>query len=786
MVDKVNRFLDELTPIQEHFLKKFLLQHRLETELSLFTDPKCLRLFGAPFKAYSDYDNNLFPLTRFFFTNYIESFPFITNNDPEAQRQFWQDVVQAFVESLNSKTLSNSRDRKDNVTKRHQVSVKIARGLLLFYNSMIVTDKDLEYLESDHLKPSDTGKLDKLKVNSHVDISKNDFEVDIIGVKEVNGNSSTWFSRNNSHYEFLIKVTTDNKTHYVYRPYYQFKQLDKQMKQEFPGIISKDNIVVPEKFKQDVKNLVKEKLRLGLRGYLRQLLKYTEITKSKEMIEFLYNDKFITLSQQQQIDCDQRQRHEKRVLATQLEFQKQVSSLMMNLSQQFDDFKHQLINEPKTLENIFKEIGTKSDITNLSPLLTVFIDWCKIELSATIFEVFFSQDNSNEMLNKLVRFHKMFPYRLVYNILRFTNPMSMISRLINLLLATFPGTNKSLLSIMFVMLLNEDLSGYDNEIQAVNEKLQAYPNFVEAVEQFVGDKTTDDTLDTIEDFQQILNHSNSLTKEETRFLSKPSEQVFNNLKQLYQLKIRQNDKLMMKSLWQEPELTRLLKQFLIIFYQPLIRLMSRSKLHVFFKSFQIFMNELIELLVELNQQVYYLSPIEIFNKLMQLMNDHIVIFWQFVHNLYNNDQEQLFLKIVQWVENFLIKLRLKYIDKQKVTISIGTTVDINQQLFMTQLDAVINKTVAKRRLFNSYYKTESPSVASKWDELHQPLYAYDQQLGLNIDDLQEFNFDVTKTDLEFQKRVNELDQVECDTSELEKLDDHLVHQLSQILDTFDH
>ena len=39
--------------------------------------------------------------------------------------------------------------------------IKTLSGLLLFYNAVIITDQEINYLTETHYKPSDTGKLDK-------------------------------------------------------------------------------------------------------------------------------------------------------------------------------------------------------------------------------------------------------------------------------------------------------------------------------------------------------------------------------------------------------------------------------------------------------------------------------------------------------------------------------------------------------------------------------------------------------------------------------------------------
>lgn len=800
-----NDFLHKLSPTEEHFLKKFIIENRIRKELNLLNRPDCLQLFGPPFASHGADDNDYFPLLRFFFRQYVASFPFITNNSTEDQHKFWTQTVQPFVESVNSKHLSNSADRKDHTTKRHQINSKFQSGLSLFFNSMIVTDKDMKYFETDHLTPSDVGKLDKIKAHKSPilhDISLDDeivftngLYINIVTVNRISepasGSSSRWFNfgsiGTDTHFEFVIQISSGSSVYYVSRRYRQFKKLDQDLVSKFPGIMNIETTKLPHKFKNDTQNLVKEKLRHSLRGYLNQLIKFPEIIESVEFQSFISHDKFTELSKEQREDANLRRQQEKKILQAQLEFQKQTSKIMIDFSKKFDDFKSQLIKHPDTLTKLFEEIGEKSEMINLSPILQMFIDWCKIEVSATIFEIFLSQDNSNEILQNVRKFHRLFPYAIMYNILRFTNPMSIISKVISLLLMNLPGTNnKSLLSIMFITLLDDDLNGYETELKDVRAKLSKYPNFVTSIDEFVDDETDHVNVDMDETIQEIIKDTEKCNKYENEFKLNPNNDVLNNLKQLYQLKIRQNDKLILKSLWEEPDLTNLIKNFIIIFYQPLIKLLNKSKMHIFFKDFQKFNDEMIELLVKLNEEeMYFLSSVEIFNKIMKVADNNIHIFWKFIHNMYNNDSSQLFLKLIKWIENFLVKLRMKYSDFSKVSIDL-TMEDqpLDELLFYKQLHERMNKILTKRQLYKNHFQNSQPNntIDKNWADIHETFGDYDDTFGIEIEDLEEINYDMNnKEDLEFQKKLREIEQFKYSDSELQKFDKHLVKELERIL-----
>jgi hypothetical protein len=100
---------DSLTPVQgnptiiqsldlillEHYLKKDLLSRQIAFEIHNLSSLTALARFGDPFKPL-DPSNPItpettdFPFLRFVFVNFVQSFPFLHND----QRPLWQDKVQ--------------------------------------------------------------------------------------------------------------------------------------------------------------------------------------------------------------------------------------------------------------------------------------------------------------------------------------------------------------------------------------------------------------------------------------------------------------------------------------------------------------------------------------------------------------------------------------------------------------------------------------------------------------------------------------------------------------------
>lgn len=871
----------DLDPTQEHFFKKYLIQRQLSHELHLMSYEDCCGYLGPPFSVKNDQKlANPVPMLRFFFQNYIKKFPFIAMCSLEEQRAFWQDTVQPFVDSLNLKHLSDSIERAENITKRHQVNQKLLSGLVLFFNSVLTSDNDMRYLMSAHEKAGNASRLQKLEkpdkfnertvtATSQTDILDdftkltfiNKMSINVIAVRQVgSGEKKSRFnltsylnSSPKHHFEFVIQVVEKSesnfKSHFVCHPYHDFKELMKTINKKYPGITTADFPTLPKKLKNDdgypvesVQNLqinnetgivlFREKLRLALRGFLMRLLNYPEVINSNEFQLFLNSDSFSQLDSTMKRDFDIRCQNEANMFNTQLEFQRQSAKVMNDFQVQFEDFKKQLIMSPNALTQLFEEFGSVEQVNDLSPMTATFIKWSKLELAALHYQVFLSLDNAAEWLNKCRKFHSIFPYSIVYGILRFTNPMKMLARIIDLLLINFPSLSlsmpfggkkdlseaskstgaKNLLSLMFVMLLDEDLSDYLEEMEQLRKAIpEKYDVFVSRIDKYVVldnesiEKIKKESLQKDDDLLMTILRTDVLEPHLTSKDKDILDDIYNSylnyaqmskgsgieeaklyllVKQYWLVQLRRKDKDVLKELWREPEMTQLIKRFVTIFYSPLMRVLGKADVHILFRKWEKFVDEMLDVLNELsNGGLYFMTSMEIFNRILDVLDKHELFFYSLIHNLYVNDDEHVFRGVAEWIEKFLAALRLKFTDQELVTIDMNQLEALHhtsKEELHSQVNMIVERTIQKRKLYKEYLRKKSELKQSDageqdklndmWEKENENVFGDSQanDFGLDQDDLDDFNLmqevenstedtAITELDRQLHKKLEELE-----------------------------
>lgn len=850
-------FLRLLTTTQEHFLKKFLVEHCLRDEIAHLGKPLGLSFLGPPFRP-SDKKVEL-PLLKFFFQHFIKTFPLLASNSEKDQVEFWRDTVQPYIDSYTAKNMSDSVERRDGVTKRRQLNVRLVSVLVLFYNSVFTTPREAEYLKLARLQPSHKAKLDKFskepaRMRGIGESFVNGLHVDIVAVEHIvpvelkrGWNPLKYIPKEKPapHYVFVLEVQRKGqKKHYVTKRYSDFQHLESSLKSRYP-LLAAEVGALPSKQKNDSgvaesralmdsmssgetlngKVYHREKSRLALHGYLCSLVTKPEIAHCPELRSFLETEAFDRMSAVQAKDAKSRQQLEEQRHKTQVAFQERTAKAVWLLSRQFEKFKGELNEDPHVLSQMFKDLSQQTLMSQLLPFLRTFLDWSKLELAATFYQTFFTLDNSSDWLNTCRKMHRFFPYNLVYGVLKYTNPVKMMSRIVDILLVNMPTISLSwhgdkkkvhnLLSMVFVMMIDENLDNYSKEraqLVATSPLNEArYGIFIERIKSYVRSKDSllseEVKLEAEgEDLFMLLlesklleprlgpQHADALAEVAQLFEAYKAlggagavdgARLYVLLRLLWQLEIRTRDKELMKQIWKEPELTKLLKKLLTVFFQPLMAVMRKCDVHLRFRDLQHFFNDLFDELTALdNGAMYYTTPLEMVDRMLAVMDKHEEALWRFVHDMYNKDETRFFIRLVEWLESFLVAIRTKRgsalvtLDVALMTLSVA----VDPAKLVEELDARIATTLRKRQLLQEYVAVKKDSVQEQWVEMHSGVFSMSpSDFGVHADDLTEISLSQAASSADshvhraFSQSLAELDsKAEAAQGEMTKLD-QMVH-----------
>lgn len=554
------------------------------------------------------------------------------------------------------------------------------------------------------------------------------------------------------------------------------------------------------------KHFPREKLRTSLRQFLRVLCEDNEVAASVSLLKFVNGTKIdmATIPQPVLEDIKSRESIDIANLENQMAFQKLAFEETLKLQGAMKDFKASILKDEEYLVKLFQEIKEKDSIEQLSPTLKSFMGWCRINLSATIYQTFLGNDGGYELFTQIKRLHRLLPYTVMVQILKITNPMAIMKGMMDLFMARPFGGN-SLLQSMFSSVLSDDLKSqfklareledsltkeskfgaevsttistaiFENEdnsfvdmegVHAEATELSMPTAIVLAMKCCDNNRLSQDALDElIESYSLWKTRKNPGTENLSRVDSSTSIAevpglYFSHVKSLLQIYIRERDKRLMKKIWQDPELSQLLKSMVTLFYEPLVRIFRVSKMDVAFKNFEKFMNDLVALLDDvINGRGSYSTSFGIVDAISALVKKHEDSFFQFIHDICSNDSEKTFEGMITYLTmtiKFLQKSRYgsgERLDLAKLVNQCSDR-DINFELLKEQLDALVKSKQEARQLYQKIVNSRSFSsekksksvrdvMERKWRESNEAaLPQTATELGLQDGDLVDLDLDV--------------------------------------------
>ncbi|KAK4636154.1 PX domain-containing protein [Fulvia fulva] len=223
-----------LTGKQEHYLKRELISAQTQWEVSELSHPTALQRFGAPFRSDRGEvapEHSELPLLRYIFVHHVRNFPFLNQ---AKEKEFWQDKLQAFLESFANKHISSAEDRLEQ-TKRAKLAQKANKLVELMMVSGIPTASGYEErIRFSEMEVVESGPNEEgLVVNVPEGHEINGWDINVAGVRLV---SVKRHVRQHKHAEFLLRVKRrDEPERYVARRFGEFARMHKKLRLELPG-----------------------------------------------------------------------------------------------------------------------------------------------------------------------------------------------------------------------------------------------------------------------------------------------------------------------------------------------------------------------------------------------------------------------------------------------------------------------------------------------------------------------------------------------------------------------
>lgn len=561
--------------------------------------------------------------------------------------------------------------------------------------------------------------------------------------------------------------------------------------------------------------LICERMRTSLRQYVRTLCADKEVAAGSILSAFLtdspidYNDFKMEILD----DISQRSMVDVKNLENQVKFQTLALEKSLALQESMKEFKTSLLKDENYLLGLIQELKVKTKMSELSPLLLSFVEWCKIYLSSTIYQMFLGNDSGYEFYNQIRKLHRLMPYAVMGQILRLTNPMGMVKAMIDLFMAQ-PFGSQSLLQTMFSTVLSDDLRNQEKVIHELEarllEKSEKSAEVIECLKAVIFDNEQKKYVD-MESVQEesrttttpisliillrnaesgVISHeaagevieSYAIWKLKQNSPADLKEADFNDdgilfsyIRELLTLYIRERDKKLMKKLWQDPELSQLLKSIMTLLYEPMVRIFKVARVDNALRNFEKFMNDLLKLVDSaLNGQMGASTAFNVVESINDLVTKHQDSFLEFIHDVYIHDTEGIFEGFITWI----VKL-VKFLQQSKYgpadkrinfdELLQDSNVDVSQLL--KELDNVIEKKQvarkAYRKLLDKKRREEefkvnrhaSKVLEKKWEQLNSfVMPSNTETLGLQDGDLVDLDLDAADYENLFDGEESELER----------------------------
>ncbi|KAH9449877.1 hypothetical protein Pst134EB_020686 [Puccinia striiformis f. sp. tritici] len=771
----------DLTPLRAHYLKRELVTLQFTQELEQLATPHVLSLLGPPFLPANQFKDGLpittttetttttttdddLPFLRFFFHKFVLSFPFLEN----VPSTFFSHKLQPFAYSFFARNITTTDDREEE-TKRQKIAGKVEKHLALIMAAAIKlsdnhgqeqvvrvspnidptpNDDDAFVATPIIPQPQDPSLLNipSLSINNNSQqqpaATNISFDLNVVAIRRVRVKSRM---RSKVHEEFVIKTRSQSTGEvYVSRRYGEFFRLAESLRIEFPdtdirspppkdrSAIHTDDMTSPNLNNNDSATLgngeethqptkihyIREHNRLTLRAYLHRLLTKPEISNSAQFYKFLTDDP-ITLTPEEKLDAENREAIDRARENEKIRFRTEVEGRVSELDNYLRGFREELV-KSDGLSRVFSTIREIDSIDKLPIEYRKVIEWSRISLASTIYQVFLGSDNSSASFAQLKRMHALIPYWAMRGVLKISNPVAMIRGVLDLFLAR-PFGATSLVQRMFSSGLYEEIREFKEDAEKVASKI-ADERFCEKIKTFVeAPREIQEIFESDAKSENVDLIAVILRSPEGAKLDKPAYQRIQRASQAYErykayrdgledpaldegpdnddawlfedmhvymkLLRRCRDKEQLVELIFEGTTSELLKDIVTIFYSPLMQVYKAANISDSLIDLQKFIDDLIRT-VERADEVAVRDAQKIVQTFVDLVGRHEGAFYNFVHQVHSKGAG-LFDGLMHWIELLVNFVRQGLTNTVSLETLLPHPDTPEREALMTEIDSII-------------------------------------------------------------------------------------------------
>ncbi|CEP08302.1 hypothetical protein [Parasitella parasitica] len=749
----------ELNPQQLHYFKRELISQQLQGEISSIRRSTELSSLVKPTAETSkDY-----PFLQYLTQNFVLEFPLLRDGN---EKGFFEKL-QAFLDEYSKLKLDTYAPKSSKDSQRRVLWYKVQKLLIISLCASIKTVQGNE--ESINLlsggeplagDDDDEKLVSRLKMTSLESeenclewLGCNGLKLNVVTTRDV---SEVRTVRQHVHTEFIIETKlimvdgSDVPPVYVARRHGQFRQLREDLKKAFPtlelpGIPSKAHDA-----NSKAQHLHREKDRIMLRSFLRRLSAETDVANSDIFRDFLMNDSF-PLSAEEQQDADQRLKMDENRINEERRFRAQVDKKIVELDGLLDMLKKQIM-EPNGLLQVFEVIKKTETIDQLPLELRKAIEWGRINFAFVLHTQFVTSDRSVENVANLKRTHSLMPYRTIAQILRLSNPFSMVKGVLDLFLAQ-PFGGKSLFQRIMLTNMSEQSKELTKDIQELEAKINDPPlclKIANAVQTELPPGVTLGKTTPITETLQLLKNSNIepvLTPEQiikVAFANQPGKLearvLVESLYKLWVLYARKQEQEVLMSLVFQGVTGEIIKDLFAIFYEPLAQVYKAANIGETIGHVSTFVNDLIQVIDAMDVQ----DVTNTAQPFIDLVQRHEDRFYQFVHNVHAQDKSKLFDNLLGYVDklfSFVSNGIPTKIDLDQIVAQAGISV-AEYPALKSEIDQLCayHRSRKERHLERKRQKLMSTTDAADSQEIFDFLPENKEVMGV-LNDMAEIEYD---------------------------------------------